>query len=74
MVIEREPEDEYQVITKDGITELQLVKAKDEIINVSDTLIAVATYAQISAPTKVKNKDKYHYSLSYKCYNDLNAL
>ena len=68
MVIEQEPEDEYQVVTEDGKTKLKLVKVKNDIIKASDKLKGVATYAQISAPTKVNNKEKYHYSLSHKKY------
>ena len=68
LVVEREDEDVYEEVTKDDVTELQLTKAKGKITKVSDKVFATATYKELSAPTEVKGKNKYFYSLSYKKY------
>ena len=68
LVVDREDVDVYEEVTKDDVTELQLTKAKGKITKVSDKILATATYKELSAPTEVKGKNKYFYSLSYKKY------
>ena len=68
LVVNKENIDEYDVVKKDDVMELQLVKIKDKIASVSDRIVATATYKEIAAQTVVRGKKKYLYSLSYKKY------
>lgn len=79
LILEREPEDVREVVTKDDITRYQLVKRKGQVIKVYDKVLTTATYDEIAEPTEVKTKSgkidkKYYYSLSYKKYMKDNEI
>lgn len=65
----KEDKDEYEVITKDNLTELSKTKSKDSIIKIEEKHISTATYKEISKGTIIGNKTKYNYSLNNKDYN-----
>lgn len=68
LVVNKEDTDVYDIVKKDDIMQLELVKTKDKISSVTDRVVAVATRKEIAASTMVRGKKKYLYSLSYKKY------
>lgn len=73
LVIEKELEDKFEEINKDGEIRLELISHKDQVASVKNEMKTTATYEELSKPTlkslaKSKSKEIWNYSLNYKDY------
>jgi type I restriction-modification system DNA methylase subunit len=72
LIVEKELNDVFETVEKDGVISLELITQKNQIIKVSDELKSYATYDDISKLTikelgKTK-KEVWNYSLNWKDY------